>query len=226
MIGRPSAAAEERSMSDPEIVRSDDVEVRFHGSRCIHARNCVLGRPDVFVPNVDGEWIHPEAASADEVAELAHNCPSGAIQYARLDGGKNETPPLVNTVRIRENGPYAFHAELAIEGHADAGYRRVLCRCGASKNKPFCDGAHHAANFVATGEPAAGEMATLAQRNGPLTITPTKNGPLQCEGSLEIVSGTGTTLAKTAKTFLCRCGHSSTKPFCDGTHRKVGFVAD
>ena len=59
-------------------------------------------------------------------------------------------------------------------------------------------------------------MATLAVRNGPLKI----------EGSLEIVSGTGATLAKTAKTFLCRCGHSSNKPFCDGTHAKVGFVAD
>jgi CDGSH-type Zn-finger protein/uncharacterized Fe-S cluster protein YjdI len=213
-------------MSDVEIVRSDDAEIRFHGKRCIHARNCVLGRPDVFVPNVEGEWIHPEAATAEEVAELAHNCPSGAIQYARFDGVANEQPPPVNLVRVRENGPYAFHGELAIEGHDDVGYRRVLCRCGASKSKPFCDGAHHDAHFEATGEPKAGEMEKLARRDGPLKITPTKDGPLKCEGSLEIVSGTGTTLAKTAKTFLCRCGHSATKPFCDGTHKKVGFVAD
>src|SRR5690242_17112116 len=124
MIEAPSAAARDEPMSDVEIVRSDEVEVRFHGHRCIHARNCVLGRPDVFVPNVDGEWIHPEAASAEAVAELAHNCPSGAIQYARLDGGAEEQPPVVNTVRLRENGPYAFHAELAIEGQSDVGYRR------------------------------------------------------------------------------------------------------
>ena len=120
-------------MSDVEIVRSQDVEVRFYGPRCIHSRNCVLGRPDVFVPNVEGEWIHPEAANAEEVAEIAHNCPSGAIQYARLDGGKQESPPVVNTVRVLENGPYVFHAELVIAGESDVGFRRVLCRCGASR---------------------------------------------------------------------------------------------
>ena len=213
-------------MSEPEIVRSEVVEIRFHGKHCIHARNCVLGRPDVFVPNVDGEWIHPDAATAAEVAELAHNCPSGAIQYARLDGERQEAPPLVNTVRVLENGPYAFHAELAIEGAPDAGYRRVLCRCGASKTKPFCDASHHEAVFRATGEANRGEMAGLSVRNGPLVITPTKNGPLKVEGSLEIVSGTGTTLAKTTKTWLCRCGHSANKPFCDGTHKKMGFVTE
>jgi CDGSH-type Zn-finger protein/uncharacterized Fe-S cluster protein YjdI len=226
MIEAPSAAAEDRPMSDVEIVRSDEVEIRFHGHRCIHARNCVLGRPDVFVPNVEGEWIHPEAATAEEVAELAHTCPSGAIQYTRLDGGAQEQPPIVNTVRIRENGPYAFHAELSIEGQSDVGYRRVLCRCGASKTKPFCDGSHHEIGFQATGEPKAGDTTALEVRNGPLKITPTKNGSLLVEGPLEVVSGTGTTLAKTTKTWLCRCGHSSNKPFCDGTHKKVGFTAD
>jgi CDGSH-type Zn-finger protein/uncharacterized Fe-S cluster protein YjdI len=213
-------------MSDVEMARSKDAEVQFHGKRCIHARNCVLGRPDVFVPNVEGEWIHPEAATAEEVAELAHSCPSGAIQYARFDGVEQESAPVVNTMRVRENGPYAFHAELVIEGQSDVGFRRVLCRCGASQNKPFCDGTHHAAGFKATGEANTGEMAALTVRNGPLRITPTRNGSLKVEGSLEIVSGTGTTLAKTSKTFLCRCGHSSNKPFCDGTHAKVGFVAD
>ena len=213
-------------MSDVEMARSEDAEVQFHGKRCIHARNCVLGRPDVFVPNVEGEWIHPEAATPGEVAELAHDCPSGAIQYARFDGAEQESAPVVNTMRVRENGPYAFHGELVIEGQSDVGFRRVLCRCGASQNKPFCDGSHHTAGFKATGEANSGEMAALTVRNGPLRVTPTRNGSLKVEGSLEIVSGTGTTLAKTSKTFLCRCGHSSNKPFCDGTHAKVGFVAD
>jgi CDGSH-type Zn-finger protein len=69
-------------------------------------------------------------------------------------------------------------------------------------------------------------MEMLATRNGSLRITATKNGPLKIEGPLEIVSGTGTTLAKTAKTWLCRCGHSSNKPFCDGTHSKIGFQSE
>jgi CDGSH-type Zn-finger protein/uncharacterized Fe-S cluster protein YjdI len=211
---------------DVEIVAGNGVEVRFRGKRCIHSRNCVLGRPDVFVPNVEGEWIHPGNATAAEVAELAHNCPSGAIEYRRLDGGSEESPPKVNQVRVLENGPYFFHAELVIDGDPNVGYRRVLCRCGASQSKPFCDARHHESHFQATGEANHGDMETLATRNGPLRITATKNGPLKIEGSLEIVSGTGTTLAKTTKTWLCRCGHSSNKPFCDGTHSKIGFTSE
>jgi CDGSH-type Zn-finger protein/uncharacterized Fe-S cluster protein YjdI len=213
-------------VDDVDIVPGKDVEVRFHGSRCIHSRNCVLGRPDVFVPNVEGEWIHPENATVEEVAELAHMCPSGAIEYRRFDGGEQETPPKVNQVRVLENGPYVFHAELMIDGDSDVGYRRVLCRCGASRTKPFCDARHHDSGFKATGEANRGDMETLAVRDGPLKVTATKDGPLKIEGSLEIVSGTGTTLAKTSKTFLCRCGHSSNKPFCDGTHSKVGFKSE
>ncbi|MER9642408.1 CDGSH iron-sulfur domain-containing protein [Mesorhizobium sp. M0239] len=55
-------------------------------------------------------------------------------------------------------------------------------------------------------------------------MTPTTNGPLKLEGNLEIVTGTGHTVDRTQRAFLCRCGHSANKPFCDGTHKKVGFV--
>ena len=84
-----------------EEVRGRQVVIRFDGGRCIHSRNCVLGRPDVFVPNVEGEWIHPDRATPDEVAHLALVCPSGAITYERLDGGPQEAPPKVNTVASR-----------------------------------------------------------------------------------------------------------------------------
>jgi uncharacterized Fe-S cluster protein YjdI/CDGSH-type Zn-finger protein len=132
-----------------DIVRGSKVTIRFETKRCIHSRHCVLDRPDVFVPNVAGEWIHPDAATPAEIAELAHNCPSGAITYERQDGGPNEQPPLVNVVRVRENGPLAFHAPLVVGG-AGIGMRATLCRCGASKNKPFCDSSH-----VAAGSPRA-----------------------------------------------------------------------
>lgn len=208
-----------------ETVTSDSCTIEFHSERCIHARNCVLSRPDVFVPNVQGAWIHPERATADQVLELAHNCPSGAIQCQRPDGTAMETAPEVNLVRIRENGPLAFHAPLDVANDA-VGFRATLCRCGASQSKPYCDGSHNSSAFQATGEPPTKSSEALAQRDGPLTVTPTKNGPLHVQGSLEVVSGTGRTVNRVTDTWLCRCGHSQNKPFCDGSHAKFGFQAD
>lgn len=205
-----------------ETVRGKEFIIHFDAKRCIHSRNCVLDRPDVFVPNVKGEWIYPDKADALGVAQLAHNCPSGAIRYERVDGGKAEQAPIVNTVRVRENGPLAIHGPLTIAG-VDAGFRATLCRCGQSQNKPYCDGSHTEAGFIASGETPTQDFKVLEKRDGPLNITPTQNGPLMVSGNLEVVSGTGRTTNKVVKTFLCRCGHSASKPYCDGTHAKVGF---
>jgi CDGSH-type Zn-finger protein len=55
-------------------------------------------------------------------------------------------------------------------------------------------------------------------------IRPLKNGPLEVSGPVDIVSQDGTARPASEETiYLCRCGHSATKPFCDGTHKKVGF---
>lgn len=210
---------------DVEIVASDTVELHFEARRCIHARACVLTRPDVFVPNVVGPWLHPERATADEIAALAHACPSGAITYRRKDGVPDERPPQVNLVRIREHGPLAFHGDLRIAGEAPR-LRATLCRCGASQRKPFCDGSHAAAGFQATGEPATSTSQPLAARDGDLEIVPQRDGPLAVTGNLELVSGTGRTCDRVTETWLCRCGHSQNKPYCDGSHARVGFEAD
>ena len=207
-----------------EIVRGLRAVIEFDAQKCIHSRHCVLDRPDVFVPNVPGEWIHPDAATADEVVELARNCPSGAIVARRLDGGPDEAAPLVNTLRVLENGPLALHAPLAVDGAA-IGWRATLCRCGHSKSKPYCDGSHAAAGFVATGEPAAKESQPLAQRDGPVEVTPLLDGPLKVKGALEVVTGTGHTVDRATELYLCRCGHSKSKPYCDSSHKKVGFAA-
>jgi uncharacterized Fe-S cluster protein YjdI len=87
-----------------EQYRSSQIEVDFDSSRCIHSRTCVLARPHVFVPNADGPWIHPDAVPVDAIVEIAHGCPSGAIQYKRLDGGPSEEAPVVGLIRVRENG--------------------------------------------------------------------------------------------------------------------------
>ena len=176
---------------ESETYEGEAVTITIRGARCIHSRNCVLGRPDVWVPNAEGAWVHPDAAPVDVVVAIAQSCPSGAIHYERHDGGTQEQAPMVNTVRLRENGPLAIHAELSVAGNKSS-CRATLCRCGASRNKPYCDGSHHEAGFQATGEPATIDPEPLERRNGPVEVTPTPNGPLMVVGSVEVCSGTGT----------------------------------
>jgi CDGSH-type Zn-finger protein/uncharacterized Fe-S cluster protein YjdI len=208
-----------------EVVRGKKVTIRFNAGRCIHSRHCVLDRPDVFVPNVAGEWIHPDKATPEEALEIAHQCPSGAIQCEAADGAPLERAPIVNTVRVRENGPLAIRAPITLDGQAQ-GYRLTLCRCGHSKDKPYCDGSHAAAGFTATGEPPVMESKPLAQRDGPVSITATTNGSLHLVGNVEIVSGTGKTIKRATDVWLCRCGHSKNKPYCDGSHKTAGFNSE
>lgn len=208
-----------------EVARGRQVSVIFEGRRCIHSRHCVLDAPSVFKANTPGEWIYPDSVPVETVLGVAHNCPSGAIRYERHDGGAPEDAPPVNQLRIRENGPYAVHAALTLAGRDD-GYRATLCRCGQSNNKPWCDGTHATAGFVATGEPRSGSVDPLAVRDGPLDVTPLKNGPLQVRGNLEVCAGTGRTVARITEARLCRCGQSANKPFCDLSHLAAGFSAE
>jgi CDGSH-type Zn-finger protein/uncharacterized Fe-S cluster protein YjdI len=209
-----------------ERVDGEKLTILYETRRCIHARFCVTGAPTVFLANVQGPWIHPDTMDAERLVDIAHACPSGAIRYQRRDGRPDELAPPVNLAATREGGPYAFRGDLRLNGNF-AGYRATLCRCGASKNKPFCDGSHHDIDFTATGEPATGQATeALAVRDGPLHIDPQRNGPLKIRGNLEITSGTGRMVARVTGAFLCRCGHSQNKPYCDGSHAKAGFVAD
>lgn len=219
------AAAPPPAQRRVEVAHGRDATIFFEAGRCIHSRHCVLDAPSVFKANTTGEWIYPDTAAVETLVAVTHSCPSGAIRYQRHDGRSQETAPAVNQLRIRENGPYAIHAPLTIAG-ADDGFRATLCRCGHSNRKPWCDGSHAAAGFAASGEPGTGSVGMLPARDGPLAVTPLKNGPLQVRGNLEICAGTGRTVARVTEARLCRCGQSSNKPFCDMSHLVAGFVAD
>lgn len=205
-----------------EIIAGKAIDLIFDGERCIHARHCVLGQPGVFKANVDGPWIDPDATSTEGLVTVAQMCPSGAIQYRRHDGGAPEAAPPVNLVQLRENGPIGVRADMVLAGR-HVGYRATLCRCGASGNKPYCDGSHTKIGFVATGEPVTRESTPLVARGGPVVIDPQLDGPLALSGNLELCAGTGRTFDRVTSTFLCRCGGSANKPYCDGTHRRIGF---
>ena len=78
---------------------------------------------------------------------------------------------------------------------------------------------------MASGEPATLPFEALEIRHGQLDVQPIPNGPLKVVGSLEVVSGTGRTTNKVSQAFLCRCGQSKNKPYCDGSHKAAGFEA-
>lgn len=210
-----------------QTVQGREVTVIFDGKRCIHSRSCVLSHPEVFVANAKGDWIFPDAAPAGAVLMIGFNCPSGAIRVLRNDGqASSDTPPKINTLRLREGGPLALEAQITLNGAPIPATRATLCRCGASANKPWCDGSHTAAGFQATGEPAAMPSEPRATQDGIVNIQPAKDGPLRLTGNIEVVSGTGRTLNRATRLFLCRCGQSKNKPYCDGSHTSAGFTAD
>ena len=147
----------------------------------------------------------------------------------RKDGGAAETPAAENTVMVANNGPLYVEGDLEIAGAADdmggVRFRAALCRCGKSKNKPFCDHSHEADAFKDSGAVgASGEGAPA--KGGKLNIRTASNGPLLLGGNFKIVAASGRVAWSGAKAGLCRCGQSKNKPFCDGSHKAAGFEAD
>lgn len=201
------------------------ISVSFDGKRCIHARRCVLALPAVFRAGATGAWIFPAEAEAEEIARVIGACPSGALTYRRKDGGLEEQAPGVNTLRPWEDGPNELRGDIRIAGQ-EPRKRAVLCRCGQSQNMPFCDNSHIKAEFRATADIPSKDGKPLEAFDGPLEVTPTKDGPNMISGNLEIIAGSGRKVTTVRKVFLCRCGHSQNKPYCDGSHKQAGFKAE
>ena len=209
---------------------SDDVVVSYDVARCIHAAECVHGLPGVFNPN-RRPWIDPSAGRADEIAEVVARCPTGALSFRRSDGGSDEVVPDRNTVTVAANGPLYVNAdmELQLAGRGDgvANTRAALCRCGGSKNRPYCDNSHKEMGFEDPGDVDTGRSRVEPQAAAEtVVITLSVNGPLLFRGPVAVCSADGRDRAHMTSVALCRCGESLTKPFCDGTHKSIGFEAE
>ncbi len=134
--------------------RGEAIEVSFDLGLCVHIGECLRGHPGVFQLN-RRPWIVTDGADVDAVAEVVRRCPSGALQYRRLDGGEDEQRPGTTITPIR-NGPFLVVGHIKVtreDGSIESLPRATLCRCGHSKNKPFCDNQHLAVGFRAPGEP-------------------------------------------------------------------------
>ena len=114
--------------------------VLWNAQVCSHAAECVRMAPKAFDPE-RRQWIMPDEAAAETVEAVVRACPSGALQ---IEGGDHVLPDRAQ-VTIQKNGPYwmqgvEIDAELPGEGATTGKF--VLCRCGLSGNKPYCDGSH------------------------------------------------------------------------------------
>ncbi len=216
-------------MSKIHEYQGEGIVVRYDVKRCIHAAECVHGLPEVFDPQ-KRPWIQPENAANDELAAVVLRCPTGALQYERTDGGQQEQTPEKNSILPAADGPVYVQGDVTIslpDGSTVHETRLALCRCGASTNKPFCDNSHLKIEFKADSGVADGQEETaVAAPTGPLTINSAPNGPLLLKGNFVISSADGQNVFSGERAALCRCGGSNNKPFCDGTHKSIGFEAE
>jgi len=214
-----------RGRVDDRLYTGESIDIRYNLKRCIHSEECVKRLSGVF-DTKRKPWILPDEGKAEEIVAGLGFCPSGALHYESKDGSE-EPAPSENRIILWEDGPLQIHGDLSIEGAtvSISDERRVtLCRCGASQNKPFCDNSHKAMGFT------SGQVQTVkveaSETGGKLHITATPQGSLLIEGNFRIETQEGHTIFTGTKTWLCRCGQSQNKPFCDGTHKKIGFDAE
>ncbi len=204
-----------------------EIDVRYDAQRCIHAAECLRGLPAVF-DTARRPWILPAGAGADAIATVIATCPSGALHFTRRDGGADETPAEENTIVPMPAGPLYIRGRVELrsaDGRLIAkDMRLALCRCGQSHNKPFCDNSHRNASFSDPGAVADG--GAPPETNDGLSLTASANGPLLVQGAFILCGARGQGRYRGTNAELCRCGASGNKPFCDGTHQRIGFRSE
>ncbi len=140
-------------MSKSKEYSNGEVTVVWKPELCIHSGICVEGLGDVFKPK-EKPWVRVEAATTDAIVNQVKECPSGALSHymnREKKEMKNQTEEETK-IEVRENGPLVVHGSLIVtlaNGDTESRERiTTFCRCGASSNKPFCDGAHKGIEFI------------------------------------------------------------------------------
>lgn len=127
-----------------------EVTVVWNAEKCIHSGICVKGLPDVFRPKVR-PWIRINAASTEDITNQVKRCPSGALSFYLNAKEDKPTEPVETNIEVLENGPLLIHGTLQVihkDGSSEIKNKTTaFCRCGASNNKPYCDGAHAKMDF-------------------------------------------------------------------------------
>ena len=121
-----------------------ELTVQWNPEKCVHARECVKGLPMVFC-HESRPWINMQGASSDEIMTVIDRCPSGALTYKKAGLESDAEKPSAE-IKVVKNGPLLVGGVcVLIDPEGKEAARQgpyALCRCGASKKKPFCDGTH------------------------------------------------------------------------------------
>ena len=122
-----------------------EVTVVWKPDACIHSGICVKGLGDVFQPK-ERPWIKIDAAPTDALVNQVKACPSGALSYYMNDEKNEEAASMETKVEVLKDGPLLVYGTLNVT-HKDGTQETknkttAFCRCGASHNKPYCDGTH------------------------------------------------------------------------------------
>ncbi|MEP4090950.1 CDGSH iron-sulfur domain-containing protein [Reichenbachiella sp.] len=142
--GFSSAKLEGRVTDRRENYQGAKITIHDNRGICAHAGRCTDGLPAVFHLNEE-PWIHPTSPSAEEIIDTINKCPSGALSYS-VDGVEHANREGDPSIFIAPNGPYVVSGgpdlEQTTRGEGASKEHFTMCRCGGSKNKPFCDGSH------------------------------------------------------------------------------------
>ena len=122
--------------------------ITVHDNRrmCAHSAECIRNLESVF-DVTQRPWINADGAKVDEVVRVVKSCPSGALSYS-IDGIEyRDQQDREPKILVSRNGPYLVTGGIELEGVTNWAEQAsqehyALCRCGASENKPFCDGNH------------------------------------------------------------------------------------
>ena len=126
------------------------VIVTFNKHLCSHAAECGKRLPAVFDVS-QKPWVQPDKGTAEQIAAVVAACPSGALRMSTDGGDTQHKVGEAARITVDTDGPYrvenvALDDAAFADGQSMAKF--VLCRCGHSKNKPFCDGSHGAAGWT------------------------------------------------------------------------------
>ena len=209
-------------MAESKLYSGKSIQVEFNARRCLHAGECVRTLPAVF-DTAQRPWIMPDEGGAAEIERAVALCPTGALSCKRVDGTTPEEFPLGNQVVVSANGPLYLRGRIELtrlDGTVQHMKAAALCRCGNSSNRPFCDGSHRRAPFKAEDSPGYRSLSPTPD-SGPLKVSFREHGPILLSGQW-VLRHTSEPETCTGGA-LCRCGASSRKPHCDGSHRQAGF---